>query len=92
MMFVVIACMLAGMAGGYLFRSRKIQFTHRFILGLIWLLLFLLGLELGGDKIVVRQFGTLGFEALLLAFGGTLGSVLAAWLLWTFCLKKGASK
>jgi len=28
----------------------------------------------------------------LLAFGGTLGSVLAAWLLWTFCLKKGASK
>lgn len=91
-MFVVITCMLAGMTGGYLFRSCKIQFAHRFILGLIWLLLFLLGLELGANEMVVRQFGALGFEALLLAVGGTLGSVLAAWLLWTFCLKKGASK
>lgn len=91
-MFVVIACMLAGMVAGYLFRSHKILFTHRFILGLIWVLLFLLGLELGANKIVVSQFGVLGFEALLLAFGGTLGSVLAAWLLWIFCLRKGASK
>jgi len=81
-MFVVIFCMLGGAAIGYLFRRRKILFIHRFILIVVWLLLFLLGIEVGANEMIIRQFGNLGFEAFLLAAGGTLGSVLAAWLLW----------
>jgi len=46
------------------------------------LLLFLLGLEVGANETIVRQFGTLGFEAFLLAAGATLGSVVFAWILW----------
>jgi len=91
-MFIVIACMIAGIITGYLFRVRKIQFIHRIILALIWLLLFLLGLEVGANEMVIRQFGNLGFEAFLLAFAGTLGSVIFAWFLWLAVRSKSMTK
>jgi uncharacterized membrane protein YbjE (DUF340 family) len=81
-MVIVITCMLLGIAFGYIFRHRKFQYIHRMTLTLIWLLLFLLGLEVGVNDTVVSQFDKLGFEAFLLAIGATLGSVIAAWLLW----------
>lgn len=91
-MFSVIACMFAGIAVGYLFRHRKIRFIHRIVLIFIWMLLLLLGLEVGANKTVIQQVGKLGFEAFLLATGGTLGSVLAARLLWFFVRTKSVSK
>ena len=91
-MFDIIACMLAGVAVGYLLRRYKIRFIHKLILALIWILLFSLGLEIGVNETVVSRFGTLGFEALLLAVSGTLGSVLAAWLLWLAVRNKSVSK
>jgi uncharacterized membrane protein YbjE (DUF340 family) len=91
-MFIVIGCMLFGIAVGYLLRQFKIRFVHALILTLIWLLLFLLGLEVGANETVVRQFGQLGFHAFLLATGGTLGSVLAAWMLWLAVRNKSVSK
>jgi len=91
-MFIVIACMIAGIVVGYLLRLRRIRFIHRFILILIWLLLFMLGLEVGANETVIRRFGTLGFEAFLLAFAGTLGSVIFAWFLWLTVRSKSVSK
>jgi uncharacterized membrane protein YbjE (DUF340 family) len=91
-MFVVLACMIAGIVVGYLLRRWKIRFIHGLILTLIWLLLFLLGLEVGANETVVRQFGKLGLDAFLLAVGGTLGSVVAAWLLWLGVRNKIQSK
>lgn len=81
-MFTVLSFMFAGIAVGYLLRSKKIRFIHWVITTLIWLLLFLLGLEVGANETIVRQFGKLGFEAFLLAGGATLGSVVFAWFLW----------
>ena len=84
--------MLAGIAVGFALRSIKISFIHRIILTLIWVLLFLLGLEVGANEIVIRQFGTLGLQAFLLAIGGTLGSVVFAWLLWLSLTTKISNK
>lgn len=81
-MFVVLLIMFAGIISGYLFRKIKITFINQIIITLIWLLLFLLGLEVGVNDNVVRNFASLGFEALLVAAFGTLGSVVGAWLLW----------
>ena len=92
MMFIVIACMIVGIAIGYMLRRWKISFIHRLILTLIWVLLFLLGLEVGANETVIRQFGKLGFEAFLLAVGGTLGSVIFAWLLWLTVRNKFITK
>jgi len=81
-MFTVLSFMFAGIAVGYLLRSKKIRFIHWVVTTLIWLLLFLLGLEVGANETIVHQFGALGFEAFLLAAGATLGSVVFAWILW----------
>ncbi len=91
-MFIVISVMLAGIAVGYLLRRWKLRFIHGLILTLIWLLLFLLGLEVGTNETVVRQFGNLGLEAFILASAATLGSVLAAWLLWVSFKRKSIGK
>ncbi len=91
-MFIVIAFMLAGIAFGYALRSIKISFIQRIIITLVWVLLFLLGLEVGANETVVRQFGTLGLQAFMLAAGGTLGSVVFAWLLWITVRTKIANK
>ena len=52
------------------------------ITGLIWLLLLVLGLEVGSNARVMDSLLTLGGESLLLALGATLGSVLLAKALW----------
>lgn len=81
-MFTVLLCMFAGIFVGFILRKRKVRFINRFILTIIWVLLFLLGFEVGINDTVVSRFGTLGFEAALIALAGTLGSVVAAKLLW----------
>jgi uncharacterized membrane protein YbjE (DUF340 family) len=91
-MFIVIGFMLAGIVIGYLLRKRKLVFIHRIILTLIWLLLFLLGLEVGANESVILQFGKLGFDAFVLATAGTTGSVVAAWLLWNTSRNKTPEK
>lgn len=74
--------MLAGIGTGYLLRRRMKIRVQGVITVLIWVLLFILGVEVGGDERIIGALHTLGAEALLLAVAGTLGSVVAAWLLW----------
>lgn len=81
-MFIVITLMLAGILAGWLLRGHRIQVIRRTITPLIWLLLFLLGVEVGGNERIIRSLHTLGLEALMISAGATLGSVWAAWGLW----------
>jgi uncharacterized membrane protein YbjE (DUF340 family) len=81
-MFIVLTFLFVGIVAGYLFRSRKVRFQNGLILTLIWVLLFLLGLEVGMNDNVVRKFGSIGLEAAVIAVAATLGSVIAAKLLW----------
>ena len=81
LMFTVLLFMFAGIASGYLFRKRKIRFINGLILTLIWALLFLLGVEVGMNDVVVRNFASLGLEAAVVAIAATLGSVVGAKLL-----------
>ncbi len=81
-MFTVIGLMLAGMLTGFLLHKRNLSFIHPAITMLIWALLFLLGIEVGGNEAIIRGLHTIGLEAVVLTLGGTLGSVTAARLLW----------
>jgi len=49
---------------------------------IIWLLLFMLGTEVGGNEEVMRSLATLGVQALVLCTGALAGSIACAWLLW----------
>ena len=81
-MFTIILMMLGGIALGYICRNRAMGWVKHLITGLIWLLLLVLGLEVGSNARVMDSLLTLGGESLLLALGATLGSVLLAKALW----------
>lgn len=80
-MFVILIFMFSGILAGYLLRKIRIGFINGVILTLIWLLLFLLGMEVGFNDQVIRKFGTLGIEAVIIAALATLGSIAGAGIL-----------
>ena len=87
-MFTVIGLMLSGILVGYLLRKRELSGIGRLITSLIWILLFLLGVEVGSNQQIIDGLATLGLEALTITFAAVLGSCLAAWGLWYFLYKR----
>lgn len=92
-MFIVILFIFWGILSGVLCRKlstgARISLTDvaarwqgRIVTWLIWLLLFLLGIEVGSNEMIVRSLPTLGVEALLLSSAATLGCCVLAWMLW----------
>ena len=84
--------MLCGIAMGYLLRNKNTRIVSRIITALIWLSLFLLGIEVGSNPRIVMGMQTLGIEALLLTIGGAVGTIIFSWLLWKYVSRKEASK
>ena len=91
-MLIVVSLMLCGIAVGYMLRNKNTRIVSRIITVLIWLLLFLLGIEVGSNPRIVGGMQTLGIEALLLTIGGAVGTTLCAWLLWIYVSRKEARK
>lgn len=74
---------------GYTLRTRLASkvgvisaLNGRFTTWLIWLLLFMLGLEVGSNRELIAALPTLGVEAMVLSVSATLGSCVLAWALW----------
>ena len=85
-MFTVIGVMLGGMLIGFLLRRQEFSWIGKVITLLIWALLFLLGIEVGGNRQIVEGLATLGVEAFV------LGSCILAWGLWYLLYKKKGEK
>lgn len=83
-MFIVIGIMFIGIGIGYLIRRQPLPWLNRIITFLIWLLLFLLGIEVGHNEQIILSLPTLGMEALSIAIACVLGSCIAAWGLWKY--------
>ena len=81
-MFIVIAMIFSGIAFGYLMRRHRFTHIGKIIIFFIWILLFVLGVEVGGDPNVMNSLHTLGIEAIFIASMSILGSAVAAMLLW----------
>lgn len=92
-MFIVILFIFLGILSGVFCRKLSIgacisltdvvaRWQGRIVTWLIWLLLFLLGIEVGSNEMIVRSLPTLGVEALLLSSAATLGCCVLAWALW----------
>ena len=90
-MFAVFGFLAVGLLVGWFLRRRRFAWTGRLSVFLIWLLLFLLGLEAGGNRMVMQSLPSLGLEALGVAVACAAGSCVMALLLWTFVRKRGAS-
>ena len=80
--------MCIGIVFGYLLRKKTILRKINKPIGYtIYLLLFLLGISVGSNREIIDNLPSLGGQALLLALAGTLGSVLAAWIIYKFIFK-----
>lgn len=91
LMFIVIAFIFMGILVGYVARKRKTEWLSRTITLLVWVLLFLMGIEVGGNERIMRSLPNLGVEALVMSVMATLGSCMAAWLLWKYVARKGGA-
>lgn len=81
-MFIVIAFMFLGGVIGYLFHKKECKNISKIITVLIWLLLFLLGIEVGSNPDIISGLGSIGVEAFMITMGAVLGSCVMALLLW----------
>ena len=90
-MFIVILFIFLGILVATTYAQGLNQLTRknaigtwagRATTGLIWLLLFMLGIEVGSNDQIISALTTLGVEALVLSGFATLGSCALAWALW----------
>jgi uncharacterized membrane protein YbjE (DUF340 family) len=81
-MLTVVLIMSAGILVGYFIRSSKstLAVSERLIMWAIYLLLFLLGVAIGVNEIIINNLPLLGLKALIITAGGISGSVLLAWI------------
>ena len=93
-MFKIILIMASGIAIGWLLRGRRLPWLGKVTNMLIWVLLFLLGVEVGGDERIIKGMASLGAEAITVAVGGVLGCTVLALFLWRWASRgrEAASK
>lgn len=76
-MLILFAVLFGGILTGRLLRRRPLRALGSVITFIIWLLLFMLGTEVGGNEEVMRSLATLGVQALVLCTGALAGSIAA---------------
>lgn len=87
-MLIIFGFLFGGVLLGYLLRRYRVLWIGKVTTVLIWLLLFLLGVEVGCNDELIRSLPTLGLEGLLIAVACGLGSCLMAMLLWRIVRRK----
>lgn len=83
-MLIVIGLMICGILIGFRFRKRNLKYISSWITVAIWILLFLLGIQVGGDPKIMDNLTAIGGEALWLTLGAVGGSVICAWGVYRF--------
>ncbi|MCM1109313.1 MAG: lysine exporter LysO family protein [Clostridium sp.] len=80
---VIVILSLWGSAGlGYLLRRHPQAWVSLMLLVFVWLLLFIIGIEVGSNRQLIQSMGNLGFEAAVVTFVTTLCCGIATWMMW----------
>lgn len=78
-MFSIVLTMAAGGFIGYLCRRKCfLRPLEKSTSLTVFLLLFVLGLSIGSNRLIIDNLGAFGWQAVVLATAGTAGSILAA--------------
>ncbi len=83
-MLSIVGVMMGGMVMGYFFRGKRLACISRLIMIVIFILLFLLGINVGENKQIMGNLGVIGGEAVVITFGAVAGSVVCAWVIYKF--------
>lgn len=86
---IIVILFVLGIAIGYVFRRKvKEKPVNRVITGIIYLLLFMLGVSVGGNERVMNNLDTIGLKALVIALSVMVGSAAVSSLIYHFVYKK----
>lgn len=88
-MLIIFAFLLAGFFCGFFLRKFRLWWIGKVTTVLIWILLLLLGMEVGCDRQLMESLPSLGFEAALIAMAAVLGSCMLSKCLWYLINRKG---
>lgn len=83
-MLSIVGVMMGGIVMGYFFREKRLTCISRLIMIVIFILLFLLGINVGENKQIMGNLDVIGGEAVVITFGAVAGSVLCAWVIYKF--------
>lgn len=84
-MFKVIAVMVIGVVIGRIIKDKRwVKAASDMIIYMIYLLLFVLGIAVGMNPLVMDNLGTIGVSAAIISAGAVLGSAAMAWLVFRY--------
>ncbi len=92
-MFIVLGIIILGILIGTQIRSTKApSIISKLLNAIIYLLLLVLGVAVGGNKEIVNNLPTIGLKALIITAGAVLGSAIFAAILYRCVFNKHKSK
>lgn len=87
-MFSIIMIALCGVVAGFgLRRWKGLQHVNSTITITICFMLFVLGLSVGENRLIVSNLWSYGSQALLISLASILGSAISGWALYKYVLK-----
>ena len=82
---ITLIILFGTMLCGYMLRKVRVpELPDRVMSYLVWVLLFLFGISIGGNDELVAKLHNFGIIAFVVAVFSVGGCVLGAWLLWKF--------
>ncbi len=85
--------MLAGVLIGHFLRNgKRVEKIEKSTSITIFVLLFVLGLSVGSNNVIIDNLGRFGWQAAVIAILGMGGSIIAARIVFQLFFKKGEEK
>lgn len=81
-MLIVLLILWSSVFVGYMLRSWPQAWIGKLLTISIWLMLFIIGIEVGGNEVLVESLGKLGAEALLITLLTTISCGVGSLQLW----------
>jgi Kef-type K+ transport system membrane component KefB len=89
-MVLIFGLLIGGIFLGYLLRNiKKIEKRIDFVTTIsIFTLLFMMGVSVGSNKLIISNLATIGLDAFLLTLGGVVFTILISFLVFKVIYKK----
>lgn len=79
MLLILLLLVVSVCVGSLLRKCRVLRHLGQTATWTVWLLIFVFGINMGSNDVIVNDFARFGLTAMILSLAGIVGSVLAAW-------------
>lgn len=79
MLLILLLLVVSVCVGSLLRKCRVLRHLGQTATWTVWLLIFVFGINLGSNDVIVNDFARFGLTAMILSLAGIVGSVFAAW-------------